>query len=166
MKKSLPLFLSIFFGLSPIYANEQLTINIQNQNLELVKCPAGEFNMGSPENELGRNNNSEFKQFKNKIDKDFYISKYETTQALYYTVIGVNPSKNTGLNNPVERVSFYDALYFCKRLNEITEKTRPSGFIFTLPTEKQWEYACRAGKNTSLNNGKQLSQIKGKSDEL
>lgn len=166
MKKSLLLFLSVYCGLSPIYANEQLTINIQNQNLELVKCQAGFFYMGSSTDETGRNNDNELKQFKTSIEKDFYIGKYETTQAIYQTVMGINPAKNKEPNNPVEQVSFYDALKFCDKLNEMTESLRPHGYKFSLPTEKQWEFACRAGMNTSLNNGMNISNTTGKSNEL
>ena len=166
MKKSLLLLLSTFIGLSQAYANEELTIKVQNQNIELVKCKAGDFYMGSTSDELGRNSNSDIQQFNTKIEKDFYISKFETTQALYLAVMGINPSKNNGLNNPVERVNFYNATIFCDKLNEITKNSRPQGYKFSLPTEKQWEYACRADTKTSLNNGKQISQTKGKSDEL
>ena len=167
MNKSLPILLALILNLSPAFANETISFQINNEtNLNLVKCPAGSFNMGSPDNELGRKANNEYSISNAIISKDFYIGKYEITQAQYTAVMGQNPSKNQGDNKPVERITYFDAIEFCKKLNQLTEKNRPSGYEFILPTEIQWEYAARANTTTALNNGKDLSQTKGDCSEL
>ena len=76
------------------------------------------------------------------ISKVFYIGKYEVTQAQYKSVMGENPSKFKGANNPVDEISWNAATKFCKKLSKITEKN------YRLPTEAEWEYACRAGTTT------------------
>ena len=121
-------------------------------NLEMVRIPAGMFVMGSPVKEkfgfaIGRPVREmgaliiESPQTKVKID-GFWLGKYEITQSQYMAIMGTNPSFFTGDNNPVDSVSWLDALEFCRRLSEKT------GESFTLPTEAQWEYACRAGTKT------------------
>ena len=87
------------------------------------------------------------------------MGKYEVTQAQYQAVMGTNPSKFKGDDLPVERVSWSDATNFCAKLtaNEKAAGRLPEGYAYTLPTEAQWEYACRAGTTTALNSGKDLS---------
>ncbi len=126
---------------------------------DMVLCPAGSFMMGSPENELGRFDNET--QHKVTILKPFYIGKYEVTQSLYENLMGNNQSKFKGENNPIENVSWYEAKEFCKRLNTLFKDFTPKGYKFDLPTEAQWEYACRAGTTTSLNSGKNITSVFG-----
>ncbi len=145
--------LGLLFVANSLFAQETLTI--KDINLELVKCPAGSFMMGSPEDELGRYNNET--QHKVTITKPFYIGKYEVTQKEYEAVMGKNPSYCKDKNNPVECVRWEDAIEFCEKLNKKYSASIPSGFKFDLPTEAQWEYACRAGTSTALNNGKNLT---------
>ena len=128
-------------------------------NLEMILCPAGEFIMGSPENELGRNPDEI--QHKVILSKDFYIGKYLITQIQYGMLTGLNPSKFKGDNNPVTNLSLNDINSFCDKLNSKYSSLIPQGYRFDLPTEAQWEYACRAGTNTALNNGKNLTSIEG-----
>jgi formylglycine-generating enzyme required for sulfatase activity len=126
----------------PANSNE-FSIDLGNgATLEMVKIPGGSFLMGSPETE-SRRDNSEGPQ--TQLDMEpFSIGKYEITQAQYTAVMGTNPSQFKGLdNNPVEYVSWYNAMDFCTKLSESTGKT------FILPTEAQWEYACRAGTTTA-----------------
>ena len=92
------------------------------------------------------------------ITKPFYIGKYEVTQSQYSALMGKNPSNFIGANNPVEMVSYEDAKAFCDKLNTKYLSLLPKGYKFDLPTEAQWEYACRAGTNTALNNGKNLTK--------
>lgn len=73
---------------------------------------------------------------------DYFIGKYEVTQAEWEAVMGKNPSKFKGANRPVEKVSWKDCQKFIKKLNSLT------GLNFTLPTEEQWEYAARGGKKS------------------
>ena len=75
--------------------------------------------------------------------RGFWMGKYEVTQAQWEIVMGKNPSEFKGLYNPVENVSWYDCQEFLKRLNELPS-VKKSGFTFRLPTEEEWEYACRA----------------------
>ena len=127
--------------------------------LDLVKCPAGTFYMGSPMTELGRFKNET--QHKVTLTRDFYIGKYPVTQALYKMIMNDNPSQFKGNTNPVECVIWSKAIEFCEKLNLATEANRPAGYKFDLPTEAQWEYACRAGTETALNNGKNLTAFTG-----
>ena len=86
-----------------------------------------------------------------KITKPFYMGVYVVTQAQYEAVMGVNPSYFKGENNPVEQVSWNDAVEFCKKLSAKTGQT------VRLPTEAEWEYACRAGTTTPFNTGETIS---------
>ena len=137
-----------------------------NLNLQMVYCKSGKFKMGSPENELGRTKGSDLDVNEVSIDNDFYIGKYEVTQKLFFDVMGEKPSRYADDKKPVESVSYYKAVEFCKKLNELTKDKRPAGYEFALPTEMQWEYACRAGCETSLNNGMRISTEKGNCSEL
>lgn len=80
---------------------------------------------------------------KRKSEHDFYIGKTEVTQAQWKSVMGNNPAYNRSDNCPVEYVSWSDAIDFCNKLNNM--RKAPDGWKFTLPTEKQWEYAARGG---------------------
>ena len=120
---------------------------------------AGTFMMGSPSRELGRSPNEI--QHQVTISKDFNIAKYPVTQAQYKAIMGNNPSYFKGENNPVECVSWVKAEEFCDKLNKLTKSTRPAGYRFDLPTEAQWEYACRAGTTTPLNSGKIITSEEG-----
>ena len=109
--------------------------------LELVLIPAGKFMMGSPKEEKDRQD-SEGPQHEVAISKPFYMAVYPVTQEQYEKVTGKNPSHFKGAQNPVENVNWDDAVGFCKHLSQKTGKT------VQLPTEAQWEYACRAGSTT------------------
>ena len=112
--------------------------------LELVLIPAGEFVMGStPWYAFAPKN--EDKQHKFRIPQPFYLGKYLVTQEEWAAVMGNNPSANKGPNNPVETVSLEECEAFIARLNA---KVHFSVGKFQLPTEGQWEYACRAGTST------------------
>ena len=128
-------------------------------NLKMILCPAGTFIMGSPVNELGRNTSETTHQVI--ITKPFMIGKYPITQKQYFSIIGSNPSYFNGYNNPVESVSWFEAKKFCEILNAKYKNSLPKGYIFSLPTEAQWEYACRAGSLTALNNGRNLTSDYG-----
>ncbi len=113
--------------------------------MELRLIPAGEFTMGSPRSEKGRGDNEH--QHRVRVTKPFYLSVYEVTQAEYEKVMGANPSYFKGANRPVNEVSWDDATEFCKRLSAKEGKT------YRLPTEAEWEYACRAGTATQYSFG-------------
>ncbi|MEW6235804.1 MAG: formylglycine-generating enzyme family protein [Candidatus Omnitrophota bacterium] len=111
--------------------------------LEMVLILAGTFMMGSPEMEKDRMDN-EGPQHQVTITKPFYMGKYEVTQEQWQAVMGNNPSHFKGNNLPVERVSWDVCQTFIQKLNQMGQGT------FRLPTEAEWEYACRAGTTTSF----------------
>ena len=108
--------------------------------MELILIPAGSFMMGDE-----KGNAWEKPVHKVNITKPFYLGKYEVTQEQWEAVMGTNPSKFKGPKNPVEQVSWDDCQAFLGKLNA---KTGGQGGKFVLPTEAQWEYACRAGSTT------------------
>ena len=117
--------------------------------LDMVQIPGGTFMMGSPESEEGRDDDEAQQQVT--VD-DFYIGKYEVTQEQWQAIMGNNPASfKKGGKYPVEKVSWNDCQEFCEKLSEKT------GLTFTLPTEAQWEYACRAGTTTPFYYGETLS---------
>ncbi len=105
-------------------------------NLEMVDIPAGKFNMGS-------NEYDQEKPIHEVIMPAFQIGKYPITQAQYQAVMGTNPSRfSENPQNPVEIINWFDAQAFCEKLSKLTGKN------YRLPTEAEWEYACRAGTET------------------
>jgi len=110
--------------------------------MEFVKISAGSFQMGSFNGE-----SREKPVHRVTLTKPFWMAKTEVTQAQWKQIMGNNPSRFKGDQNPVEQVSWNDAMQFCKKLTEREQQAGrlPKGWIYTLPTEAQWEYACRAG---------------------
>jgi formylglycine-generating enzyme required for sulfatase activity/serine/threonine protein kinase len=121
--------------------------------LEMVYIPGGTFMMGSPKTEKGReawNKGSESPQHQVTV-KPFLMGKYPITQAQWQAVMGKNPSHFKGDNRPVEMVSWHDCVEFCKRLYDKTGKA------YRLPSEAEWEYACRAGTTTPFYFGETIT---------
>jgi formylglycine-generating enzyme required for sulfatase activity len=117
--------------------------------LEMVEIPAGTFYMGSPENEAKRLD-SESPQHQVNVPS-FFIGKYPLTQAQYQAIMGNNPAYFKGANRPVEMVDWNDAVAFCQKLSQNTGKN------YKLPSEAQWEYACRAGTTTPFYFGESIT---------
>ncbi len=116
----------------------------------LVFIPPGTFRMGSPTNEVGRSTD-EGPQTAVTITKGFYLGQYPVTQGDYMAVMGSNPSHFTGnTNRPVEEVSWIDATNYCAKRTqqEAAAGLIPAGSQYRLPTEAEWEYACRAWTST------------------
>ena len=109
--------------------------------------PAGQFLMGSPENEPGRWDD-EGPQHIVKFSRGYWLFDTPVTQALWQAVMGDNPSEYKSPDRPVERVSWEDCQEFIKKIN----KEIP-GLELSLPSEAQWEYACRAGSGDALYTG-------------
>ena len=129
---------------------EEISLDLGNGvTMRLVLIPDGKFMMGSPDSEPDRNEN-EGPQHEVTISKPFYMGVHEVTQEQYRQVMGTNPSAFKGATNPVETVSWDDAMAFCRKLSEKT------GRKVTLPTEARWEYACRAGTATVFHTGDDL----------
>jgi formylglycine-generating enzyme required for sulfatase activity len=136
--------------------------------IKLVRIPAGRFMMGSPASEFGRDSD-EGPLHEVEISRSFFLGVYTVTQDQYRKVTGKNPSHFSpggggqaavhGLNTgdfPVERVSWNDAVAFCKELSARPGE-RAAGRVYRLPSEAEWEYACRAGTKTPFHYGKSLS---------
>ncbi|MDO4629501.1 MAG: formylglycine-generating enzyme family protein, partial [Planctomycetia bacterium] len=100
-------------------------------------CPPGDFMMGSPESEKDRL--SWETQHRVSLTRGFWMLETEVTQEMWRSVMGNNPSSFAGARNPVENVSWNDCQEFCTKLKQ------KLGITIGLPTEAQWEYACRAG---------------------
>lgn len=109
--------------------------------------------MGSPNNEQGRSDD-EGPQTRVTLTRGFYMGETQVTQAQWQAVMGENPSQFKGATQPVECVSWYDAVKFCAKLSEKT------GQSIQLPTEAQWEYACRAGTTTRWSFGDNESALR------
>jgi len=116
--------------------------------MKFVYIPPGTFMMGSPSNEAGRYDNET--QHKVTLTKGYHLGVTEVTQGQWKALMGSNPSnfKNCGDDCPVEMIDWHDVQKFIRRLNELEKTDR-----YRLPTEAEWEYACRAGTETALYSG-------------
>ena len=142
---------------------ESFTENLgKDVNLEMVAIPAGSFMMGSPENEQGSRDN-ERPQHRVSVPA-FLMGKYPVTQAQWRAVVGFPQVKQAlkpdpshfnfkGDNKPVEKVSWLEAVEFCARLSNHTKRK------YRLPSEAEWEYACRAGSTTAYFFGNDASKL-------
>jgi formylglycine-generating enzyme required for sulfatase activity/tRNA A-37 threonylcarbamoyl transferase component Bud32 len=129
---------------------EYLTVDLGNDvSIDLVLIPAGKFLMGTPTSEKD-SSDVERPQHEVKV-KSFLMGKYPVTQAQWKTVMGDNPSSFRGDNLPVESVSWNHCVNFCKKLSQLTERQ------FKLPSEAEWEYACRAGTTTPFYFGETIT---------
>ena len=125
--------------------------------MKLALIPSGKFTMGSPRNEQDRTRDE--LQHEVVLSKDYYLGVTEVTQYQFREVMDTNPSffqderihGNTA-NHPVEQVTWKDAVEFCRRLSALSEE-RKAGRAYRLPTEAEWEYACRAGTKTAYHFG-------------
>ena len=132
-------------------------------NLEMLWVEPGSFTMGTPTSEGGRGTDETETQVT--FSRGFYLGKYEVTQAEYEFVmtgnsdgIDATPSNFPGYSErPVERVKYGDVQVFIERLNEQMSGTIPAGWAYVLPTEAQWEYACRAGTSTAYSWGSSIT---------
>jgi formylglycine-generating enzyme required for sulfatase activity len=129
--------------------------------LTLVWCPPGTFRMGSPKEELGRFANEA--PAETTLTNGFFIQSTELTQEQWVALQGSNPSSFPNPANPVEMVNWEDATGFCEELTRksLAKGLIPEGWRFDLPTEAQWEYACRAGTTSALNDGSNLTSKTG-----
>jgi formylglycine-generating enzyme required for sulfatase activity len=135
----------------------------QVHGIKLCWCPPGRFTMGSPPGEPERRPGED--QVAVRLTQGFWIGKYEVTQGDWKRIGGDLPGKLTaelpaGDDLPVGNVNFAQAEEFCRKLTERARKTAelPEGWEFRLPTEVQWEYACRAGTTTATAFGDSLSR--------
>ena len=121
---------------------EQTIVLRGSVELKMLKVEAGMFTMSKKD---GENNDDEVPH-RVMLTRDFYLSQTEVTQAQWIAVMGTNPSRFVGNDLPLENVSWNQAMSFCEKLN--TAGKAPNGWVFTLPTETQWEYAARGGNRS------------------
>ena len=127
---------------APIANSDNITIPVKDGiSIDMVRVEAGTFTMGATR-EMKNPNDDEKPTHRVTLTNDYYIGKYEVTQALWKAVMGNNPSKFKGDNLPVDSVSWDDCQVFLSKLNRITGK------LFRLPTEAEWEYAARGGNKS------------------
>ena len=131
--------------------------------MKLVLIPKGTFMMGSPETEEGHNEDET--QHEVTIIKDYYLGVTQVIQGQYEKVMGTNPSRFQGVeiigsstNNPVDCVSWENAVEFCEKLSDLPEEKK-AGRVYRLPTEAEWEYACRAGSETAYSFGESTESL-------
>jgi formylglycine-generating enzyme required for sulfatase activity/predicted DNA-binding WGR domain protein len=117
--------------------------------LEMMLIPAGSFMMGSPKSEEGRDSNET--QHKVTISKPFYLGKFTVTQEQWKLVMGNNPNETEDVKLPVREVSWDDCQEFIEKLNSMNNGG------YRLPTEAEWEYACRAGTKTAYFFGNEIT---------
>jgi formylglycine-generating enzyme required for sulfatase activity len=145
--------------ISPDNGMETITNSI---GMKLVLIPKGTFMMGSPTSEQGASyyRDGHETQHEVTISEDYYLGVFEVTQGQYEKVMGTNPSyfqkrvigKSDSSMYPVEQVSWEDAVEFCKKLSDLPEEKK-AGRVYRLPTEAEWEYACRAGSKAAYSFG-------------
>lgn len=153
-------------------ATQEITNSI---GMRLTLIPGGTFTMGGGANEEGFQDVEQ--QHSVTLTQDYWLGSFEITQAQYLQVMGTNPSRFQGeivgqrhpltgnlikeidtSNYPVEQVSWFDAVEFCQRLSELPEE-KQAGRVYRLPTEAEWEYACRAGSQTAFGCGDTNSEL-------
>ena len=135
---------------------KRMELKINDVEYAFRWCPAGAFMMGSPRDEANRRDDETLHRVT--LTQGFWMLETEVTQMMWASVMGNNPSKFKGdlQKLPVEQVSWNDCQEYVKKLNEMN--VAPAGFKFSLPTEAQWEYACRAGTTTAYHFGDTLTQ--------
>lgn len=144
------------YAMSGKRAGEERTDN--GLRLKVVWIPSGSFTMGSPESEKDRDDDEN--QVRVTLTKGFWLGKYEVTQSEWTRLMGTQPwsgetNVKEGATYPAQYVSWDDAVEFCLKLTEQERRAGrlPQGWEYTLPTEAQWEYACRAGTSTAYSFG-------------
>jgi formylglycine-generating enzyme required for sulfatase activity len=133
----------------PVEARPAVAVVENSIGMKFAWIPPGSFLMGSPESE--EKHESDEKQHRVTLTKGFFLGVHLVTQAQWQAVMGNNPSHFKGDNLPVERVTWDDCQVFCKKLTQQTGKPH------RLPTEAEWEYACRAGTATPFHFGSTIS---------
>jgi len=143
---------------------EQELALANNVKLKMIFIPPGEFQMGSPASEAGRSSNED--QVDVTLTQGFYLGETEVTQAQWSAVMGTEPwvgkrHIKEGPTYPATYITWYDAVAFCVKLTEQDQAAGrlEQGWRYDLPTEPQWEYACRAGTTTAYYFGDDPTQL-------
>jgi len=126
-------------------AGERMTLTIEGVEYTFRYCPPGTFAMGNEPGEVSVT-----------LSRGFWLLETEVTQQMWESVMGNNLSRFKGSKLPVEPVSWNDCQEYIMKLNDLS--VAPKNFKFSLPTEAQWEYACRAGTTTAYSFGDTLTK--------
>lgn len=143
---------------------ERKVLSVEGIEVALRWCPPGSMTMGSPSSEKGRKKDETKHEVTFK--KGFWIMETEVNQLLFETLMEYNPSQTFGDDHPAEQISWDNAIRFCVKLSELTGKS------FDLPTEAEWEYACRAGTQSAYSFGDSADKLaeyawfRGNSDDM
>ena len=151
-------------------AGERMVLEVKDMEYAFRWCPPGTFKMGSPRGESGRFRNET--QHQVTLTQGFWMLETQVTRGMWKNIMGNDPSYNAMLDEDadyykreenrskqaVNHVSWDDCQEFIKKMNDLLKNTKdaPEGFTFSLPTEAQWEYACRAGTTTAFHTGDRL----------
>ena len=149
----------------PVFAQGVKLKSVTNSiGMELIEIPAGKFTMGSPEDE--KDHQEDEAQVSVTLTKPFGLGKTEVTQGQWKSVMGTEPWDRKGdvkadKDCPATNVSYFDALEFCEKLTEVERKAGKlkADEEYRLPTEAEWEYACRAGTTTAYSFGNDESKL-------
>lgn len=139
-----------------------LQLGSQCVDLKLVMIPAGEFIMGSNEGRaLDDWTDTPMGEFKVILTRHYWIGIYPVTQCQWKTIMHTEPSHFKGDNLPVESIAWEEAVEFCNRLNAtlLPDLNPPNNYLFRLPTEAEWEYACKAGLSNKYQLGDTLEDL-------
>jgi len=133
----------------------------RHKPLNLIWVKPGTFLMGSPFDEPGRSPYDDEPTFEVTISKGFWLSQYLITNIQWLQVMGdlSYPLSDENANWPVTSVNWHEASKFCEKLNQMFRDKLPDGYRFRLPTEAQWEYACRSGTQSRYYSGNSLSDL-------
>jgi formylglycine-generating enzyme required for sulfatase activity len=150
--------------LKPPEQSKPWTVDLGDEvTMTMVWIPPGEYEMGSPLSETGRTTHGDWNDVNPtpvKLTNGFWMGKFEVTQEQWERVMGTNPSRFKGAQYPVDQVSWLDCQAFVKKLNQTPDVQRQIiGKTFRLPTEAEWEYACRAGTRTRYYSGEADSDL-------
>lgn len=136
--------------------NSAGAIQVNSIEMVFVPIPAGKFIMGSlPTDDFRQEGEIPHEVT---LTRSFHLGAFAVTQEQYERVMGVNPSEKKAPLHPVEQVSWDDAVEFCRRLSELPAE-KEAGCSYRLPTEAEWEYACRAGTTTIYSCGNDESEL-------
>jgi formylglycine-generating enzyme required for sulfatase activity len=144
--------------LKPPEQGKPWTVELGDEvTMTMVWIPPGEYEMGSPLSETGRTTHGDWLDLNPtpvKLTNGFWMGKFEVTQEQWERVMNSNPSEFKGAQYPVEQVSWWDCQEFAKKLNQMPEVQNLLGrLVYRLPSEREWEYACRAGTKTRYYSG-------------
>ena len=153
---------SVTKATAPTFRGAKAGDDCEVAGIRFCWCPPGKFMMGSPRTEPERRPDED--QVEVTLTTGFWMAKFETTQGQWKRVMGKLPGPFTaqlpeGNDLPVGNVNFAEAEAFCQKLTELARQSGelPKDWEFRLPTEAQWEYACRAGTTTAMSFGDTLS---------